>query len=395
MPPAPAAPPHIPTVVEVYTPFVIGAFLNIFLYGIAVSQMYTYYRTSKRDDFWLKLLVFYLFVFDTFNSICDIGLVFESLLLKFGDPGIVATSPWTLRLDGISTTLVSTPVQVYMAWRIRKITKMNIPAAIICVFALASLIGSIWLTIAVSNTPQFAKFNSFRAAPSLWLISSAIADIMIAVCLVYGLSKNRSGRKDGRKTLGFFRRWSPTREQPGPAVGFAVNDWHIDRIIRTTVATGTLTAVTALADVILFLSKPDTTIFFAWDLMLCKMYTTTLLLSLNARPSSRHAERDQEYEPNALGFSSVTSSQLSFNQNTSRSSRYVPKPSGEDLDEQYELSSRTLSPLRREQNRYSLRNSPAGPSKTEFNVLVSQSTVNDSSGEAIYPPPKTYSSSAV
>ncbi|KAJ3820806.1 hypothetical protein EV361DRAFT_952673 [Lentinula raphanica] len=198
MPPAPAAPPHIPTVVEVYTPFVIGAFLNIFLYGIAVSQDFkevhthnndlaAYLLITYRDDFWLKLLVFYLFVFDTFNSICDIGLVFESLLLKFGDPGIVATSPWTLRLDGISTTLVSTPVQVYMAWRIRKITKMNIPAAIICVFALASLIGSIWLTIAVSNTPQFAKFNSFRAAPSLWLISSAIADIMIAVCLVYGL----------------------------------------------------------------------------------------------------------------------------------------------------------------------------------------------------------------
>ncbi|KAJ3782740.1 hypothetical protein GGU10DRAFT_362938 [Lentinula aff. detonsa] len=361
----PPAPPHPPTVLEVYTPFFVGTFLNIFLYGIAVTQMYTYYRTSKRDTLWIKLLILYLFVFEMINSICDIGLIFESLLLKFGDPNIVVTSPWTLRLDGISTTLISTPVQIFMAWRIQIIMETVIPAVIIVVLALSSLTGSIWLAVAVSSSPQFAKFNDFRAAPSLWLISSAIADIAIACCLVYGLSKKRTG--------------------------FAVLNDQIDRIIRVTLQTGSLTALTALIDVIVFLSVPDTTIFFAWDLTLCKLYTTTLLSSLNARASSRNAGMNKINEPNAL-FSSETSSRLTFNQNT-RNSRYnpqqLPKNNAGFSEEQYELSSRPRSPLRRERDRLALRDL-APPTDFNVNVLVSHSTIRDTPGEAIYPPPKIY-----
>ncbi|KAJ3981906.1 hypothetical protein F5890DRAFT_1611495 [Lentinula detonsa] len=376
----PPAPPHPPTVLEVYTPFFVGTFLNIFLYGIAVTQVgardpqLTMWLILMSKDVHLlpdfeKLLILYLFVFETMNSICDIGLIFESLLLKFGDPNIVATSPWTLRLDGISTktkTLISTPVQIFMAWRIQIIMETVIPAVIIVVLALSSLTGSIWLAVAVSSSPQFAKFNDFRAAPSLWLISSAIADIAIACCLVYGLSKKRTG--------------------------FAVLNDQIDRIIRVTLQTGSLTALTALIDVIVFLSVPDTTIFFAWDLTLCKLYTTTLLSSLNARASSRNAEMNKINEPNAL-FSSETSSRLTFNQNT-RNSRYnpqqLPKNNAGFSEEQYELSSRSRSPLRRERDRLALRDL-APPTDFNVNVLVSNSTIRDTPGEAIYPPPKIYS----
>ncbi|KAJ3771678.1 hypothetical protein FB446DRAFT_88739 [Lentinula raphanica] len=319
MPPGPPAPPHSPTVIEVYTPFVVGTLMNIFLYGVAVSQMYTYYRTSKQDPLVWKLLVFYLFVFDTFNSICDIGLIVDSLLLKSGDPSIVAVSPWTLRLDGLSTTLVSTPVQIFMAWRIRIITEKNLPVAFISVLSLTSFAGSIWLTVSVSNSPQFAKFDSFRAAPILWLVGSAVADIAISICLVYSLSK---GRRYQNAILGIER---------------GLND-RIHRIIRATIATGMVTTLTALVDAIVFLIKPDTTIFFSWDLTLCKLYTITLLISFNGR----HLASDEDYQPNALRFStcSETLSQMSFSQNIRSSMGSVPKTPGDGLEELYELSPR-------------------------------------------------------
>ncbi|KAJ3926485.1 MAG: hypothetical protein NXY57DRAFT_1028891 [Lentinula lateritia] len=359
----PPAPPQPPTVIQVYTPFFVGTFLNIFLYGVAVTQMYTYYRTSASDKLWMKLLVLYLFVLDTVNSFCDIGLLFEPLLLDFGNQDVVATSPWTLRLDGISTALISTPVQIFMAWRIKIIMETIIPTVIISILAISSLTGSIWLAIAVSNTPQYAKFDDFRAAPSLWLISSAIADIAIACCLVYGLSKKRTG--------------------------FAVLNDQIDRIIRVTVQTGSLTALTALIDVIVFLSVPDTTIFFAWDLALSKLYTTTLLSSLNSRASARNADRNKVNEPNAL-FSSETSSHLTFNQQNARVSRYnpttqAPKNTNGFSEDHYELSSRPQSPPRRERDRLGFRD-PAPP--TDFNVLVSRSTISDNPDDAIYPPSK-------
>ncbi|KAJ4490978.1 hypothetical protein J3R30DRAFT_164082 [Lentinula aciculospora] len=343
----PPAPPHPPTVMQVYAPFFVGTFLNIFLYGIAVTQMYTYHRTSKGDKPWMKLLVLYLFVMETINSVCDIGLVFEPLLLNFGNPNIVATSPWTLRLDGVSTTLISTPVQIFMAWRIKIIMETAIPAAVIVILAISSLIGSVWLAVAVSNTPQYANFDEFRGAPSLWLISSAVADIAIACYLVYGLAKKRTG--------------------------FAVLNDQIDRIIRVTIQTGSLTALTALIDVIVFLSVPETTIFFAWDLTLSKLYTTTLLSSLNARSSAINAERNKLNEPNAL-FSSEASSHLTFNQNNSvRVPRYnpqqVPKVGSYSEDQ---LSFRDAAP------------------STDFNVLVSHSTISENTGQAIYPPSKLF-----
>jgi len=269
-----------------------------------------------------------------------------------------------------------------MAWRIKVITGTIIPTVFVVLLALASLTGSIWLAIAVSISPQFAKFGDFSAAPGLWLISSAIADVTIACFLVYGLSKKRTG--------------------------FAVLNDQIDRIIRVTVQTGSLTALTALVDAIVFLSVPNTTIFFSWDLMLSKLYTTTLLSSLNARVSAQQAQRLKHAEPNALFSGETTSSGTSHPHLTfpiaSRVSRYnpqsgVPKISGEYHTNAFDSrppsrpmtpTSRALSPPRRD------RGHGLPPAPTEFNVIISQSTVTDASLDQgrdmpLYPPRKPVS----
>ncbi|KAF5373386.1 hypothetical protein D9757_009765 [Collybiopsis confluens] len=403
----PPVPPHIPTVIEVYTPFFVGTFLNIFLYGIAVTQMYTYYRTSKNDKLWMRLLILYLFVLETVNSFLDIGLVFEPLLLNFGNKDVIATSPWSerqlhcldedliltfvlvllaLRLDGVTTALISTPVQIFMAYRIHVIMETIIPAVIVSMLAISSLsadpcryaqfshiligllykAGSVWLAIAVSQSPQYAKFDDFRAAPSLWLISSAVADIAIACCLVYGLSKKRTG-----------------------------------------FATGSLTALTALIDVIVFLSVPIFCMGFdalqivhynasqlvSIPFLFHRIYPDAIIDRLNARASARSAERAKHSEPNAL-FSSETASvtqQVTFN--AARASRFnphhAPKISG-DYNESYELSSRTLSPQRRDRDRAVHIREPSA--QTDFGVVVSQSTITDGERESakLFPQSKPF-----
>ncbi|KAF5345471.1 hypothetical protein D9758_013625 [Tetrapyrgos nigripes] len=121
-----------------------------------------------------------------------------------------------------------------MAWRIRVVMQSWIPFVLATALAITSLVGSIWLAISVANSPQFQTFDSFKAAPITWLVASAAADILIAVCLVYGLSKKRSKVSQ-------------------------LND-QIDRIIRFAVQTGAITAVAALADAIVFVSVPHTTV---------------------------------------------------------------------------------------------------------------------------------------
>ncbi|KAF5335632.1 hypothetical protein D9758_014796 [Tetrapyrgos nigripes] len=152
--------------------------------------------------------------------------------------------------------------------------------------------------------------------------TSAVADIMIAACLVHGLSKKKTH--------------------------ISLLNEQLDRIMRLAVQTGAITAIMALSDAIVFLIRPHNTYFFAWDLCLSKLYTNTLLSSLNARNNWRSRRDEFEKEPNPLFNSNeVTTSHsstrtshmpvLTFNEIpmtnvfVSRESMHPSKPNPESL----------------------------------------------------------------
>ncbi|KAF9258875.1 hypothetical protein L218DRAFT_709993 [Marasmius fiardii PR-910] len=251
-----------PSVAAIYGPLFIGMFLSTILYGVTVLQTVIYFmRFYKRpgDYPWIQCFVIYLFVADTISTVASFGTLYEPLIMKAGRPDIQITSPFFLPA-----------VQFFMAWRIKKLSKSKIVSttssrivtAIICSLSLASLAGAIWLGVSVKQKPRFEDFVEFKGAPALWLVTAAVADILIAVTLVYILVRRNS---------------SDISE-----IRVVKND-KIDRILRLPVQTGTLTAVAALSDAIIFLCVPNTTIFFIWDLSLSKLYSNSVLSSLNAR----------------------------------------------------------------------------------------------------------------
>ena len=50
-----------------------------------------------------------------------------------------------------------------------------------------SLAGATWTTTATALYGQWDEFSNFKTAPMLWLISSAVADILITMCLCLSL----------------------------------------------------------------------------------------------------------------------------------------------------------------------------------------------------------------
>lgn len=68
--------------------------------------------------------------------------------------------------------------------------------------------GGIWTTISVTLEPQFQQFDNFRAAPALWLVTSACGDVAITVCLVYSLVSQYFQGTSETNSLG-----SPKRRQ--------------------------------------------------------------------------------------------------------------------------------------------------------------------------------------
>ncbi|KAJ7473493.1 hypothetical protein FB451DRAFT_292990 [Mycena latifolia] len=245
----------LPDVHLSYGPMLIGVFFNMILYGVFIGQALTYYQLYHKDGAWMRYFVLYLFVLETLNTGFDMAMMYQPLILQYGQkldyfPVVFVTEP-------LIVVLVSTPIQIFFAWRIWSITKMVWVPVIISVFAVAALAGGLWTAVKVSIIKEFVHKPELHPSALLWFLSSCVADVLITISLVMTLSH--------RKT------------------GFVATDSVIDKIIRTTIQTGLVTSIFSILDVICFMVFPHYAINFVWDLGLSKLYSNALLSTLNAR----------------------------------------------------------------------------------------------------------------
>ncbi|KAF4566550.1 hypothetical protein EYR36_011981 [Pleurotus pulmonarius] len=284
---------------SLFGPMLIGVFFNTMLYGacLLIVQTYTYYQTRKNDSKspCFDYLVLYLLFMETLNTGFDIVLIYEPLILRYGTEEAVKFVPLMLIADPVVMALISTPIQLFFAWRVSIITKSKlIVASILFLPFVHSVSGGIAATIATAVIREFARLQELKGAIITWLFSSAIADIIITTSLLVNLYRKKTGTK-------------------------ATND-VVNKIMRFTLQTGLLTSIFASLDAILFLAIPDTAYNFALDFPLSKLYTNSLLSSLNAR---------REYRNELRGFLSlgdITGSEVSLLVVVQRYLQVTPSP---------------------------------------------------------------------
>ncbi|KAJ7110226.1 hypothetical protein C8R43DRAFT_1243195 [Mycena crocata] len=240
-----------------FAPLLIGVVLNALLLGIFLIQVYSYIRLYPNDSPWIRYLIYYLIIMEIVNTICAVGLIYEPLITLHNSPLLATQAPTLLAADPIVTTLISTPTQLFMAWRIRLLTKSNILAGLVALFASISLVGGMVSTAIVVRDREFTDGLVVASIP-VWLTSTAFADLLITALLVNFLWEKKTGFK-------------------------TQTDSVTDRVILLTVQTGLLTSLAAIADVTLFLILPQTTFMFIWDFSLCKLYSISLVSTLTAR----------------------------------------------------------------------------------------------------------------
>ncbi|KAG6827161.1 hypothetical protein H0H92_012921 [Tricholoma furcatifolium] len=105
--------------------------------------------------------------------------------------------------------------------------------------------------VAIGRLPEFAQFQKFQVVVIIWLVSASFADILITYSLVSYLRKHRSS--------------------------FSQTDTRVDRISRRFI-----TAVWAFVDMMVYLLDP-TGLHLLFNFPLSKLYTNSLMSSLNAR----------------------------------------------------------------------------------------------------------------
>ncbi|KAF5341543.1 hypothetical protein D9758_012559 [Tetrapyrgos nigripes] len=242
---------------SIYGPSLIGILFAMILYGVSLTQMYFYFKLYKDDKWWTKYVLLALLVFDTAIVALDFEFLYKCLVSQFGFPESAAKAGWAFGINRGLTGCVGTIVQIFFAWRVQKLTGYTAATALISLLSFVGLGGSIALSVILAQV-TFADFDAFKTCAIVWLIATATADITITVILIFYLRSRKSGINQSNQV--------------------------IDRIIRMTMETGSLTTIFAIMDLVCYLTMGNVNgAHITFQVILSKLYINSLLTTLNSR----------------------------------------------------------------------------------------------------------------
>ncbi|KAF9440811.1 hypothetical protein P691DRAFT_801246 [Macrolepiota fuliginosa MF-IS2] len=288
----------------IHGPPFIGNIFNILLFGIMIAQTYIYFKTY-RDQRWIRLLVLAVLFVDTINVVFNNLYLYTALVLHFDDMKSLARANLYAPADPATTGILGSMVQLFFAWRIHVLTRNWFMVATVVGLAVTGLVGSLISTYKLAVISEFARLHEFKGYITLWLASASAADIIITIILVWYLQKHRTG--------------------------FRGSNIMIDRIIRLTVQTGLITSMFALVGLVIFILKSNSGIYLAFNIPLVKLYSNSLMSSLNSRGGWKFgsgSSRTDEPEIGTFMITSRTEGSLGLQSSSQDSDTHAPKALG-------------------------------------------------------------------
>ncbi|KAJ7122195.1 hypothetical protein C8R44DRAFT_785820 [Mycena epipterygia] len=238
--------------------WLVALFLESILYGMGLLQVYLYFLWYSKDNWGIKATVITITVLETFQTITFFVLVYTFLIDDFGDFDKLAFIPWQSLAQLVALYTSTFVVQAYFAHCIYLLHKKNIILpGIIFVLSFVGLGAGIAQVVISVHLKQWIELPKTSAASNTQAALSLTSDILITVALCWRLNHVRSGVKSTEKILNF--------------------------LIVTAVNRGLLTMLTALMNMVLFLSKPGTFYFQLIVLISGKFYMNSMLGTLNTR----------------------------------------------------------------------------------------------------------------
>ncbi|KAF7352173.1 hypothetical protein MVEN_01180500 [Mycena venus] len=244
-------------VAEFSGPLIIAYFLHWGLFGTLSVQLYLYYLAFPNDRIFTKCLVYTVYTLELVQTMFMTRDAFQTFGYGFGDPAAITDLYFAWLYIPVMGGLVAFIGQSFYAYRIYILSKRWIVPVLIVLVSLASSVGGCLLGGFSHIAGHLTLLTNSKITAGIWLGSSALSDISIAVCMTYYLSKSDTG----------FRRTHAL----------------VTRLIRLTVETGSLTAVVAVINLALLFAFPTKLYFVTGGLVLPKLYANTIYVILNAR----------------------------------------------------------------------------------------------------------------
>ncbi|KAJ7754606.1 hypothetical protein B0H16DRAFT_1542943 [Mycena metata] len=249
-------------------PQLLGILFNTYLYGLVTNQYLSYWNYGFRDPPWLKAIVSMLFFVDTIHSAVAVCAAWFMCVTDFNNPNALSSVNWTIPFTAVATALSGLTTQTFLSHRVFQLTKHKPLTALLLVLSSTGFVCGCIAGIRSGEVKQVARLSQLTPVVICWLSLMSIVDISITVILTLVLARSKTG--------------------------FRGTDTIINKLIRAAIQSGLFASMFALGDLFAFAFAPETTFYAMFAFPIGRIYTNTLLNTLNARVT--FYKRDQESE---------------------------------------------------------------------------------------------------
>ncbi|KAJ7617856.1 hypothetical protein FB45DRAFT_215511 [Roridomyces roridus] len=227
---------------------------------------------------------------EVFHSIASCQAIYYFTIVLAGVPELEKpANSYALSITPVFETLITALVQGFFTYRIRILSGRIHLSAFCWGLGLLRFIGGMAMSAeALLDVPREPDYFVLQDTYG-WLITcalniGAVLDVVICVAMCKYLKRMYS------------------------AYNFPRSDKLIDRLVSWTIQTGFITSMTSVAVVISFQTMKHNFVWFALYTFLAKLYTNSLLVSLNSRPAHREIVRAPSSNPKTFKWDSPGSS---------------------------------------------------------------------------------------
>ncbi|KAE9393860.1 hypothetical protein BT96DRAFT_1022805 [Gymnopus androsaceus JB14] len=275
---------------------VVSNYLSYLTMGIVLSATWTYFSKFPNDTWWFKALVILCVSMCIGDTIATGIWSYDWAVANYANPAVLAFTHWTLAAEPFLLATCGLTVQLFYAWRlwIMSMRKNWILPVVIGCLSISGWCIICWLAHTIATHKLISDLIKLPPLPYIWLGGSVAADALITSSMFYYLDlrfrielhkmqQNQAGYRAPRR----FR-----------------------RLIARTVECNLLSLFAQAIAIGLFNNTRIGLYYLITNMMLVKVYTFSLLVSLNCRhPDNGHgtseggfsSSRGGDVELNVLG----------------------------------------------------------------------------------------------
>jgi len=250
----------------------IGFAVACGVYGVLITQIFSYFRNYPGDRWLFKYLVALIWLLETADQ-CFIGhLVYYYGISNYTKPATLATATmtWSFILQQTFGAVVGAIVKGYFGFRVWRFSNRNIwITGLVLLGTLGQLGLALAFTMRAFQLPSVFAVHQLLTLGTISLGVGVFTDVVTAAALCYYLQKLRTGLR--------------------------TSDSLVNSLSAYAINTGALTSAVSITVLLLYRLLPKINLaFVALYFILSKLYAISFMATLNTRRSVRGRGTEKE-----------------------------------------------------------------------------------------------------